>query len=163
MDRSELYVNSLRPRDAFMIQIMACRLDGTKPLSELMLPYCQLYAKEIYFTEGLYEIEKFPSKKMHFNLNTHISNPKHFNVSFCQNTFLNNLEVLIQSFPQYCQTRDRTIISCFANLLEAGAHTFWVLTQQSGFNAYFAIHLRVPSQAIHVYNLTWNPMVLHRV
>ena len=43
-------VNSLRPSDAFMhqytkpslIQIMACRLMGAKPLSDQMLVYCSL-------------------------------------------------------------------------------------------------------------------------
>ena len=41
-------VNSSPPSAAYMrrstgsalVQIMACRLDGTKPLSELMLEYC---------------------------------------------------------------------------------------------------------------------------
>ena len=49
-----LNFNSLRPRDAYMrhqacpslVQIMACRLVGAKPLSEPMLPYCQLDHKE---------------------------------------------------------------------------------------------------------------------
>ena len=44
------FINSLRPRDAYMrhqsrpslVQIMACRLCGTKPLSEPMLDYCKL-------------------------------------------------------------------------------------------------------------------------
>ena len=43
-----LIINSLRPRDAYMrqetrpplLQIMACRLFGAKPLSEPMLEYC---------------------------------------------------------------------------------------------------------------------------
>ena len=42
------FVNSLRPSDAYMrqltrpslVQIMACRLNGAKPLSEPMLEYC---------------------------------------------------------------------------------------------------------------------------
>ena len=42
------YLNSLRPSDAYMrrwtgsslVQIMACRLFGAKPLSEPMLEYC---------------------------------------------------------------------------------------------------------------------------
>ena len=46
--------NSLRPSDAYMrhqtmsslVQIMACRLLGTKPLSETKLNYCQLHPKE---------------------------------------------------------------------------------------------------------------------
>ena len=48
------YVNSLRPRDAYMrqwtgpslVQTMACRLLGAKPLSELVLTYSQLDHKE---------------------------------------------------------------------------------------------------------------------
>ena len=44
----ELYFKSLRPSDAYMrqkpnpslVQIMACRLFGAKPLSEPMLEYC---------------------------------------------------------------------------------------------------------------------------
>ena len=43
------FVNSLRASDAYMrrqhkpilVQIMACRLYGTKPLSEVMVEYCQ--------------------------------------------------------------------------------------------------------------------------
>ena len=48
--------NSLRLRDAYaymhhqtcpsLVQIMACRLVSAKPLSEPMLPYCQLDHKE---------------------------------------------------------------------------------------------------------------------
>ena len=48
------FVKSLRPSDAYMhqyniptlVQIMACRLFGTKPLSDPILPYCQLHPKE---------------------------------------------------------------------------------------------------------------------
>ena len=51
---NQRWVNSLRLSDAYMhqyniqtlVQIMACRLFGAKPLSEPMLPYCQLDAKE---------------------------------------------------------------------------------------------------------------------
>ena len=47
-------INSLRPSDAYkrqyniptLVQIMACGLFGAKPLSEPMLPYCQLHPKE---------------------------------------------------------------------------------------------------------------------
>ena len=47
-------VNSWRSSDAYMrqyniptlVQIMACRLFGAKPLSEPMLPYCQLDPRE---------------------------------------------------------------------------------------------------------------------
>ena len=43
-----MFINSWRPSDAFMrqynmpalVKILACRLPGTKPLSESMLPYC---------------------------------------------------------------------------------------------------------------------------
>ena len=46
----QISFNSLRPSDAYMrrhivatsVQIMACRLEGAKPLSESMLVYCQL-------------------------------------------------------------------------------------------------------------------------
>ena len=45
------FINSPRPGDAYMrqcnklslVQIMACRLFGAKPLSEPVLTYCQLY------------------------------------------------------------------------------------------------------------------------
>ena len=51
---SMVWLNSLRPSDAYMrqwhkpllVQIMACRLSGAKPLSEPMLPYYQLDHKE---------------------------------------------------------------------------------------------------------------------
>ena len=53
-DRCTSIVNLLRPRVAYMrqwprpslVQIMACRLLGAKPLSEPMLTYCQLDHKE---------------------------------------------------------------------------------------------------------------------
>ena len=55
----KLHFNSLGPSDAYMrlyniptlVQIMACRLFGAKPLFEPMLPYCQLDPKEQTSTE----------------------------------------------------------------------------------------------------------------
>ena len=51
---SQFRVNSSPPSAAYMrrwtgsalVQIMACRLDGAKPLSEPMLTYCELDPKE---------------------------------------------------------------------------------------------------------------------
>ena len=52
--RSHESINSSRPSDAYigqgniptMLQIVVCRLFGTKPLSEPILPYCQLDIKK---------------------------------------------------------------------------------------------------------------------
>ena len=45
-----------------LVKIMACRLNGAKPLSELVLTYCQLYHKETHFNEILFEIQIFSRK-----------------------------------------------------------------------------------------------------
>ena len=53
-DLDAVVFNSLRPSDAYMchkhspslFHIMACRLDGAKPLSEPMLQYCWLDSRE---------------------------------------------------------------------------------------------------------------------
>ena len=39
-------INSMRPRDAYMRLYNIPKLFGTKPLSEPMLPYCQLDPNE---------------------------------------------------------------------------------------------------------------------
>ena len=59
----EMSVNSLSPSAAYMrqwigsalVQIMACRLFGVKPLSKPMLTYCQLDRKGTYFKEILFK------------------------------------------------------------------------------------------------------------
>ena len=69
---SSLDVNSSPPSAAYMrqwtgsalVQIMACRLSGAKPLPEPMLPYCQLDPWEqtsVEFESG--EIKPFHSQK----------------------------------------------------------------------------------------------------
>ena len=50
---------------------MACRLFSTKPLSEPMLPYCQLGPKEhISVSEIAFKIQKFSFKKMHWKFSS---------------------------------------------------------------------------------------------
>ena len=64
-------VNSLRPSDAYMhpqttsslVQIMACHLFGAKPLSELMMVYCQLDPKEPISMKFYLKIKSFQSTK----------------------------------------------------------------------------------------------------
>ena len=66
------WVNSLRPSDAYMrrwtgsslVQIMACRLFGAKPLSEPMLEYCN-WDLGPNFSEILIGIQPFSFKKLH--------------------------------------------------------------------------------------------------
>ena len=48
---------------------MACGLCGTRPLSEPMLPYCQLDSKE-YFGEILFKIQTFSFKEMHLKMSS---------------------------------------------------------------------------------------------
>ena len=68
-------INSVRPSDAYMrlqhrpslVQIMACRLFGAKPLSEPMLAYCQLHPRnkpQWHFIK----ITQFSFKKMHLKI-----------------------------------------------------------------------------------------------
>ena len=65
------FFNSLRPSDAYMrrwtvssfVQIMACRLDGAKPLTEPMLTYCQLDRKEQYSVKYQSKVEHFHQEK----------------------------------------------------------------------------------------------------
>ena len=64
-------INSLRPNDAYMrpynittlLQIMACRLFGTKPLSEAKLPYCQPDPKEHISVKFYSRFKSFHSRK----------------------------------------------------------------------------------------------------
>ena len=64
-------LNSLRPRDTYMrqyntptlVQIMACRLIGAKPLSETMLPYCQQDSKEHISVKFYLKFKSFHSRK----------------------------------------------------------------------------------------------------
>ena len=51
-----------------LVQIMACRLFGAKPLSKPMLVYCQLDAIGINFTENLTQTQNFSLKKMHLKI-----------------------------------------------------------------------------------------------
>ena len=72
---SQRAINSLRPSDAYvrqtnmptLLQIMACRLLGAKPLSEPMLPYCQLNPKKHI---SVFEIHKFSFRLMHFKMSS---------------------------------------------------------------------------------------------
>ena len=53
-----------------LVQIMACRLDGAKPLSEPMLTYYQFDHRETYFNEILFEIQIFSFSKMRLNMSS---------------------------------------------------------------------------------------------
>ena len=53
-----------------LVQVMACRLDGAKPLSEPMLPYCQLDSKEHISMKFLFEIQMFSTKKMPLDMSS---------------------------------------------------------------------------------------------
>ena len=46
-----------------LVQIMACRLFGAKPLSEPMLPYCQLDPKEHISVKFCLKLRSFHSRK----------------------------------------------------------------------------------------------------
>ena len=64
------WLNSLRPSDTYMhqyniptlVQIMACHMFGNKPLSELMLPYCQLDPKEHISLKFYFKFKSFHSR-----------------------------------------------------------------------------------------------------
>ena len=53
-----------------LFHIMACRLDGTKPLSEPMLTYCQLDPKEHISMKFYLKFKYFHSTKMHLNMSS---------------------------------------------------------------------------------------------
>ena len=80
------WVNSLS--DAYLhqyntptlLQIKACRLFGTKPLSEPMLPYCQLDPKEHTSVKFYFEFKCFHSRKC--TSKRRLRNGSHF-VSTC--------------------------------------------------------------------------------
>ena len=71
MRSSIIAINSLRPSDTYMrqyniptlVQIMACRLFGAKPLSEPMLPYSQLDPKELISLKLYLKFRSFHSRK----------------------------------------------------------------------------------------------------
>ena len=68
--------NSLRPSGSYMrqwnrqslIQIMVCRLLGTKPFPEPMLGYCQLQTQGSNINETRIEIQAFAFRKMHLKI-----------------------------------------------------------------------------------------------
>ena len=51
-----------------MVQVMACRVVGTKQVSEPMMVYCQLASLETNVSEILIEIQTFSFKKLHFKM-----------------------------------------------------------------------------------------------
>ena len=77
-------INSLMPNDAYMrqyniptiVQIMACRLFGTKPLSEPMLPYCQLDPNEHILVKFYQDFKSFHLRKCTWN--SRLRNGVHF-------------------------------------------------------------------------------------
>ena len=71
-------LNSSPPSAAYMcqwsglalVQIMACHLFGTKPLSKPMLGYCQLDPLGTNFSEVLIKAQNFSFMKMHLNVSS---------------------------------------------------------------------------------------------
>ena len=71
-------INSLKLSGAYMrrqtltslVLIMACRLLGTKPLSEPMLVYCYLEPSNTHFSEIGIEILTFPFKKIQLKMSS---------------------------------------------------------------------------------------------
>ena len=83
-------VNSLRQSEAYMhwsprsslVQIMACRLFGAKPLSKPMLGYCQLYPQEQTSVKFLPQLIHFHSWKCIWKCR--LQNDSHFvSASMC--------------------------------------------------------------------------------
>ena len=72
------YLNWSPPSAAYMcqsiglalVQIMACRLFGAKPLSKPMLGYCQLDPWGTNFSEILIKIQNFSFTKIHLKLSS---------------------------------------------------------------------------------------------
>ena len=86
----KLCLNLLKPSDAYMrqysiptlLQIMACRLFGAKPLSKPMLPYCQLDSKEHIAVKCYLKFKRFQSMKCTWT--RRLRNGGHFvSVSMC--------------------------------------------------------------------------------
>ena len=75
--------NSLKPSDTYMrlynistlLQILACRLFGAKPLTESMLPYYQLNPNE-HPSEILFKVQKFSFKEMSVKWRSFFSRPQ---------------------------------------------------------------------------------------
>ena len=71
-------LNSSPPSAAYMrqwigsalVQIMACRLFGAKPLSKPLLGYCQLNPQEQTSSETLIKIQKFSFTKIHLKISS---------------------------------------------------------------------------------------------
>ena len=53
-----------------VVQIMACRLEGCKPLFEPMLTYCQLDFNEYISMNFYLKFKYFHSRKMHLNMSS---------------------------------------------------------------------------------------------
>ena len=53
-----------------LVQIMACWLFGTKPLSKPMLGYCQLEIQEKNLSKILIKIQNFSFTKMHLKISS---------------------------------------------------------------------------------------------
>ena len=72
LDLLQCCINSLRLSDAYMhqkarpslAQIMACRLISPRPLSETMLPYCQLDPKEYISMKFYLKFKSFHSREL---------------------------------------------------------------------------------------------------
>ena len=77
-----------------LLQIMACRLFGAKPLSEPMLSYCQLDPKEYISVKFYLKFKTFHSRKRHLRMSSAKWQP------FCLN--LNVLTLMPQQLVQYC-------------------------------------------------------------
>ena len=77
-DATTCVINSTPPNAAYMyqwigstlVQIMACCLFGTKPLSKQMLGYCELDPRGTNFSEILIKIQNFSFTKMHLKISS---------------------------------------------------------------------------------------------
>ena len=58
-----------QPRPS-LVQIMACRLFGAKPLSKPMLGYCELNSLRTNFSEILIKIQNFSLRKIHLKISS---------------------------------------------------------------------------------------------
>ena len=81
-----------------LLQVMACRLFGAKPLSEPMLPYCQLDPMEHISVKYCLRFKRFHSRKC--TSKWHLRNGGYFSQPQCDNS--RGSEENLLSFSKHC-------------------------------------------------------------
>ena len=82
-----------------LVQIMACRLDGTKPLSEPMLSYCQLHPEEYISMNFYLKFKYFHSWKCIWTCR--LQNGSHFVQGKWVNDWGRSMHICISKLDQW--------------------------------------------------------------